>query len=176
MFLYRMNWAIVPLPLEHVLKVSAVVSAVVLLTNAMAAVYRLLGGVALDFMRNPLIASTPADFWRRWNVPAQQFLNEYAFTPAGGPRRAVRATLVTFAISGVVHEYVFGIAAGRVQGWQLLFFMLQGVAVVATMRIRPRGRITLLWIAGTWVFDLASSVLFFQSVNQVLPFYRIRDS
>jgi hypothetical protein len=174
--LYRVNWSTVWFPLEHVLKVAAVASAVVLLTKAAAAASRLLGGVALDFMNNPLVAPTPADFWRRWNVPAQQFLNEYTFQPAGGPRRAVRATLVTFAVSGLVHEYVFGVASGRVQGWQLLFFMLQGVAVVATMRIRPRGRITLLWVAGTWVFNLASSALFFLSVNQVLPFYRVSDS
>jgi D-alanyl-lipoteichoic acid acyltransferase DltB (MBOAT superfamily) len=173
--LSRANWSTVWFPLEHVLKVSAVASAVVLLTNALAAAYRLIGGVALDFMNNPLVAPTPADFWRRWNVPAQQFLNEYTFRPAGGPRRAVRATLVTFAVSGLGHEYVFGTATGQVQGWQLLFFMLQGVAVVATMRIRPRGRITLLWVAGTWVFNLASSALFSLSVNQVLPFYRLPD-
>jgi hypothetical protein len=103
-------------------------------------------------------------------------LTEYAFLPAGGPRRAVRATLVTFGVSGLVHEYVFGIASGRVQGWQLLFFMLQGVAVVATMRIRPRGRMMLAWVAGTAAFNLASSVFFFLCVNQVLPFYRVPDS
>src|SRR5262249_30335673 len=92
--LYPVNWSTVWFPLEHVLKVSAVAFAVVLVTNALAAAYRLIGGVALDFMNNPLVAPTPADFWRRWNVPAQQFLNEYTFRPAGGPRRAVRATLV----------------------------------------------------------------------------------
>jgi hypothetical protein len=172
----RVNWSTIPFALEHVLKVSVLAPAVVLLTNAVAAAYRLLGGIGLDFMNSPLAARTPADFWRRWNVPAQQFLNEYVFQPAGGPCRAVRATLVTFFVSGVVHEYVFGIASGRVQGWQLLYFMLQGVAVVATMRIRPQGRMTILWIAGTWMFSLASSVLFFLSVNQVVPFYWIPDS
>lgn len=175
-FLYRMNWSTVSFAVEHVLKVFAVVLGVVLLTNTMAAVYRLLGGVALDFMSYPLIASTSADFWRRWNVPAHEFLNEYAFMPAGGPRRAVRATLVTFGLSGMVHEYLFGIATGRVQGWQLLFFMLQGLAVAATLWIRPRGRVTPLWIAATWVFNMASAALFFKSVNQILPFYWASDS
>ena len=174
--LYRLNWLTVSFALEHVLKVTAVVSAVVLTSNAAAAVYRLFGGSALDPMSNLFVAPTPADFWRRWNRPAQQFLEEYAFKAAGGLRRPVRATLVTFGISGLLHEYVFGIASGRVQGCQLLFFMLQGFAVVATMRIRPRGRIAIPWIAGTWVFNLASSVLFFMSVNQVIPFYSIPDS
>jgi hypothetical protein len=175
MILFWINGSVV-LPLEHVSKVIAAVAAVVLTLNAAAAVWRLLGGTAMDLMRNPFVAVTPADFWRRWNIPAHQFLNEYAFKPAGGLRNPVRATLFTFFISGIVHEFVFGIAAGRVQGWQFLFFMLQGTAVVSTMRIRPRGRTKILWIAGTEAFNLASSVLFFMSVNQVLPFYSIPDS
>lgn len=169
--LWRQNWSAVPFALEHALKVSSIVLAVVLIVNALAAAYRLLGGKALDPMGNPITAKTPADFWRRWNRPAQQFFNEYAFIPAGGFRRAVRATLITFGVSGVVHEYVFGIAAGRIQGCQMLFFALQGCAVVATMHIRPTGRVLPLWIAGTLVFNLSTSVLFFRSVDAVLPFY-----
>jgi hypothetical protein len=175
LIVYRMNWSTVPFALEHVLRVTTVVSAVIFVLNAIAAVYRLLGGVAIDPMSNPFVASTPADFWRRWNQPAQQFFYEYAFMPAGGLHKVIRASLVTFGVSGMVHEYVFGIASGRVQGWQFLFFMLQGFAVVLTMRIRPRGPLTILWIAGTWTFNLVSSVLFFMSVNQVLPFYSMPD-
>ena len=114
LMLFQVNWP-VSFALEHVVKVFVVVSVVVLTTNALASGYRLLGGAAIDFMSNPLMACTPADFWRRWNVPAQQFLNEYAFKPAGGLRKPFRATLITFAISGIVHEYVFSIASGRVQ-------------------------------------------------------------
>jgi len=169
-FLFQIDWSS-SVALEYVLKVSAVVSAIVLATNAAAAGYRLVGGVASDFMGNPLIAPTPADFWRRWNIPAHQFLEEYAFKPAGGLRKPIRATLITFGISGIVHEYVFGIAAGRIQGWQFLFFIVQGVAVIATMRIRPKGRLVLLCVAATFVFNMASSVLFFVSVNRVVPFY-----
>jgi D-alanyl-lipoteichoic acid acyltransferase DltB (MBOAT superfamily) len=169
--LWRQDWSALPFALEHALKVSSVVLTVVLITNALAAGYRLLGGTALDPMRNPILAKTPADFWRRWNRPAHHFLNEYAFLPAGGFRRAVRATLATFGVSGLVHEYVFGIAAGRIQGYQILFFWLQGCVVVATMSIRPSGRFWSLWIAGTLVFNLSTSVLFFQSVDAVFPFY-----
>ena len=54
----------------------------------------------------------------------------------GGP---VFATLAVFAVSGLMHEYVFGVATGRVQGWQMLFFMVQGCAAAATLRVRPTG-------------------------------------
>jgi hypothetical protein len=76
----------------------------------------------------------------------------------------------------VCHEYVFGMASGRFQGWQFLFFVLQGCAAAATLRIKPEGPSALLWLAGTWAFNLISSFLFFLSVDQVLPFYFLRAS
>jgi len=172
--LFRLDWARIPFTVEHCAKAPAVVLAVALTLNAIAVVYRLLGGMAMDPMGDPLAARTPADFWRRWNRPTHQFLQAYAFNPAGGRRHAIRATLVTYAVSGIVHEYVFGIAAGRIQGCQMLFFILQGCAVAATLNLRPRGRRAIFWIAATWVFELATSILFFASVNQVLPFYSER--
>jgi hypothetical protein len=81
------------------------------------------------------------------------------------------ATLATFVVSGLIHEYVFGIASGRIQGRQFLFFSLQGCASLATMRARPTGPRSVIWIAGTTLFNLVTSVLFFQSVDDVLPFY-----
>lgn len=170
-FLFQEDWWTGWFALEHVAKVTVVVAAVIALTNAIAVVYRLVGSEARDFMNNPFIACTPADFWRRWNVPAHEFLNEYVFKPAGGLRHPVRAMLITFGISGLAHEYVFGIAAGRVQGWQLLFFLLQGVAAVANMNVKPKGRVLPICVVGVWVFNLASSVLLFASVNQIVPFY-----
>src|SRR5258708_7726703 len=50
-------------------------------TGAAVAVWRLLGGTARDPMNNPFASRTPADFWRRYNRPAQQFLYEDPFRP-----------------------------------------------------------------------------------------------
>jgi D-alanyl-lipoteichoic acid acyltransferase DltB (MBOAT superfamily) len=157
--------------LEHAVKVPAAVAAVALAANASACPARLLGVPALTPMDAPWAASTPADFWRRWNLPAQRFFHPYAFRPAGGPRRPILATLAAFAASGLTHEYVFGAAAGRLQGRQMLFFMLQGCAAAATMRVRPRGRAAAAWTLGTMAFDLLTAVLFFRSVDAVPPFY-----
>jgi hypothetical protein len=83
----------------------------------------------------------------------------------------MRATVATFVVSALVHEYVFGIALGRVQGYQTLFFLSQGLAVTATARLKPAGWKLWPWIAATLTFNLATSVLFFASINSVVPFY-----
>jgi hypothetical protein len=172
--LFACNWSDTSFALEHSIKVIATFSTVVSLGQLGASAYRLLGGAALDPMLAPAGASTPAEFWRRWNRPAQQFLETYVFRPAGGTHHPVRATLVTFAVSAALHEYVFGIAAGRLQGWQALFFALQGAATAASIRLRPTGRRLALGQFLTVTFNLANSVLFFRSVNSVLPFYSSR--
>jgi hypothetical protein len=79
--------------------------------------------------------------------------------------------LIVFLLSGIMHEYVFGIALGRVQGWQMAFFMIQGCAVVATMRAKPRAWRAVLWTGATFAFNIASGVLFVAAVNHLVPFY-----
>ena len=103
--------------------------------------------------------------------PTQQFFYEDIFKPAGGLRSPIRATLITFAVSTLIHEYVFGIVIGRVEGYQTAFFLLHGFAVAATERVKPQGYTAIPWIIATYAFNLTSSVLFFASVNSVVPFY-----
>ncbi|MGO9115677.1 MAG: MBOAT family O-acyltransferase [Thermoguttaceae bacterium] len=172
--LFSLDWSSVSFAVEHSLKVSILVFAVTIVVNTAASVWRLLGGTALDPMDHPAMARTPADFWRRWNRPAQQFFYEYAFLPTGGMRNSIRGTLCAFAVSGLVHEYVFGIATGYIHGWQILYFMLQGVAVAMTKRFRPRGWIEPLGISATIAFNLFAAVLFFKSVDGVFHFYSTR--
>lgn len=167
------DWSQAPFVVEHVVKVVASYCALMPLTQLGASGARLTGIAAFDPMRSPAAAETPADFWRRWNRPAQKFFEEYAFFPAGGLRHPKRATLMTFAVSAAVHEYVFGIAAGQLQGWQAMFFLTQGVAVAATIGRRFTRKRRWLAVGLTLAFNLTTSVFFFQSIDQVLPFYSI---
>jgi hypothetical protein len=171
---FSIDYSDLPFAIEHCCKVVTLVTTVILLANFSSRVWRLLGGNALEPMRNPAFAHTPADFWRRWNRPAHQFFQEYAFLASDGLRYPIRGILVAFAVSGIVHEYVFGIATGRVQGWQFLYFLLNGLATVATVRIRPQGWMVLPFVAATFAFNLALAVVFFKSVNAVFPFYSPR--
>jgi D-alanyl-lipoteichoic acid acyltransferase DltB (MBOAT superfamily) len=139
--------------------------------SAGSAGWRLVGGPARDYMNRPYLARTPADFWRRYNRTVQQFFSEDIFKSLdhrlGGPARIV----IVFLLSAALHEYVFGIATGRIQGYQTAFFLIQGVAAAATARERPRGWRSIVWAAGTALFVLLSSTLFFASMQGVVPFY-----
>ncbi|HKI72847.1 MAG TPA: MBOAT family O-acyltransferase [Verrucomicrobiae bacterium] len=170
-WLFRLDWSVQPFAIEHGTKVVALFCALVPAGAASSAIWRLGDGKTRDWFNAPFLSRTPADFWRRYNRPVQQFFREDIFRRVGGFRSPARATLVTFAISGLVHEYVFGVATGRVQGYQMIFFLINGCAVAATLRARPRGWQAVPWIAGTVAFNLASSVFFFASLNAVVPFY-----
>jgi hypothetical protein len=165
------DWSRTPFWAEHAAKVIPFYFALINLTGAFAAVWRLAGGTALDPFHHPAAAATPAEFWRRWNRPAAQWFHQHVFLPAGGFVHPVRATLTTFAVSALVHEYLFSITIGWVQGFQTAFFMIQGVAVVATARTRPGGWRRFAWAVGTFAFMLGTSVLFFASMNHVVRMY-----
>ena len=170
--LSRVDWSGVPFWLQHVAKTVAFAAAMMCIGQTFAALFRQLIGPALDPFDNPLAARTPAEFWRRWNRPFRDFFDEYVFRPSGGMRRPVFATLAVFAVSGLMHEYAFGVATGQAQGWQMLFFMVQGCAAAATLRIRPTDRAAPLWLAGTLAFNLATAMLFCRSMDGVIQFYQ----
>jgi len=172
--LFRVDWPRYPFAAEHSAKVIAFFLALIPFLGAVTSSWRLVGGRGRDFMDNPFAARTPADFWRRYNRPAQEFFREDVFKPLGGPRWPLRVALATFLVSALLHEYAFDMGAGRIQGYQSAFFLIQGVGVVATMRIRPKGPGRFPWIAATLVFNLATGVLFFASLNEVVPFYATR--
>ncbi len=162
----RWLWAV-----EHVSKVLAFMAAIVSGLEAAVALWRLLGGAARDYMDNPIAARTPAEFWRRYNRNMQQFFWLNVFRPFGGVRAPVRTTLLVFALSAVMHEYVFAVAMGRVQGYQTAFFLLQGLAVALTGGFKPRGWRAIPAVVGTLAFNLATAVLFFASIHGIAPFY-----
>jgi len=171
---WHTGWRGLPFAAEYAFKTAAFFLVVFPGGAAGAALWRLLGQPAREPMADPLAADSPADFWRRYNRIGGQFFHEDVFKPLKGIRRPIRGTLATFAVSGLLHEYLFVIAAGRVQGYQMAFFLLQGVAVVATLRVRPRGPAKILGIAATLAFNLATARLFFASFDEIWPFYERR--
>ena len=110
--LFRVDWDGRPFPAEHVGKVIAFFLAVLSGLALAASSWRLLGGRARDFMDNPAAARTPADFWRRYNRNMHEFFLKDVLVAAGGLRSPIRATLIVFGLSALIHEYLFSIAIG----------------------------------------------------------------
>lgn len=165
------DWTAWPFLLEHAVRAGLFFLMVLFLFQQLAALARMMGAYAIDPENRPFLARTPAEFWRRYNRWVSQFLQEDVFIPLGGRRHPVRVTMAVFALSGIGHEYIFYIATGRVLGYQMAFFLLQGMAVVLTLRVKPKGRAALAWGTATWTFNLLSSVLFFASLQGVGPIY-----
>ncbi len=161
------GWPAVSFWLDHAVKLVAVYLTTfnggMVLTTALL---RLLGSNVLDLVRSPGLAHSPADFWRRYNRNAGQFLGEHVFVPLGGHRTPRRAILVTFIINGLFHEYVGAMLAGRVTGYLLAFFIVQGLGVALTFRTRLRSPVAqTAGTALTLVFNYLTTILFFEAVD-----------
>ena len=135
-------------------------------------IMRGLGVAVIDQTRDPALATTPADFWRRYNREAGRFFYANVFKPIGGLRHPRGAIVVTFLVNGALHEYLAWILVGSIQGYQMTFFALHGLATAITFDLRPRGALArAVGLAVTLVFVYLTSVLFFASVSQFFPWY-----
>lgn len=170
--IFKIDWASYPFLLEHAAKSTAVGAWHVWAFQANTALWRLAGAPAAFFStRNVLLAHSPADFWRRWNRPMNRWLCVNVYMPLGGRRHPLLATMAAFAISGLIHEYLFGVALQRVTGYPTAFFLLQGLATVLTRRFKPAGWVRIPAIALTLAFITISTVLWFIPISDGLPFY-----
>ncbi len=169
--LFSLDWSHVPFLVEHVGKVTALMLAITNGLTGGAAIWRLSGGTARDFMDRPFIAKTPADFWRRYNRNVQQFFWQNLFNGKRSRHAPIRTMILVFGLSALLHEWLFLAAVGRFQGYQIAFFAVQGLAAALTARVKVRGKHVVLWVAGTLAFNLVTSVLFFASIHAVAPFY-----
>ncbi len=170
--IFKVDWAGYPFLLEHAAKSTAVLAWHIGAFQANTALWRLAGAPAAYFTtRSVLRAYSPAEFWRRWNRPMYRWLLENIYKPMGGRRHPMLATMAAFAVSGLFHEYIFGVALQHVTGYPTAFFLLQGLATVLTRRFKPTGWVRLPAILLTLAFMTASTILLFIPVGDQLPFY-----
>lgn len=170
--LFLIDWSGLPFLLEHAAKMTVLFLLWFRTMDICTALTRLSGQYAITPCEQPTAARSPADFWRRYNRVIGLALYENVFKPVGGRRHPVRATLVVFAVSGLIHEYIFLHVVGRAQGYQMLFFMLQGLGVACTLRLGPTGVAAIAWGAATYAFNIITSVIFVASVQALVPFYQ----
>jgi hypothetical protein len=127
---------------------------------------RTLGVRMIDLSRDPILAVTPADFWRRYNRNAAQFLCEDVFKPLGGRRHPRQMIMATFLINGLGHEYLAWQFVGSICGYQTLFFAIHGVAAAFTYDVHPRTvRSRVMGRSLTLILLFVTSILFFHSIG-----------
>ena len=105
---------------------------------------------APPIMDAPLRSTSVAEFWgRRWNGAFNDLALGLVFRPVARRTGVALATLVAFAVSGLIHEFVISLPAGAGFGLPTGYFVLQGLAILAQRKLAAlRGDIT------GWLFTM----------------------
>jgi len=104
----------------------------------------------------PLKSSTLSEFWtQRWNRPFVEMDRQLMIRPLSRVVGLRWAVFGVFLISGLLHELALSYPSGSGYGGPLLYFAIQGAAVLAEKRIKVRSRII------TWAVILLPIPLLF---------------
>jgi len=136
--------------------------------HLLALFWQAMGIAARPLMRMPVAARSLGEFWSiRWNRGFNDLVRKHLFLPARRRLGLTAATLLTFLASGVVHELVISVPARGGYGLPTLYFLLQGLGIVAEhsrlgeragLHRGIRGRLFALTIAAApahWLFHPA---------------------
>jgi hypothetical protein len=162
-------------PLDHAAKLVVFVVTIESLSRLLWGLERLAGYATTPIVDQAYLATTPGDFWRRWNPRVGQWLYLNVFRPSGGRRAPIRGVFLTFLFSGLFHEVGFAVATSRFTGCQFTFFMLQAPAVAISNRLQaaidragPGLRAIARALTVLWFY--VTSVYFLEGVDRIFPF------
>jgi alginate O-acetyltransferase complex protein AlgI len=124
------------------------------LFHLLSLAWRQAGVRAEPVMQNPLRATSAADFWGgRWNTAFNELAFRFAFRPLRRWTTPAVATLAAFGLSGMIHELVISVPARGGYGRPTLYFLIQGLGVLAE-RTRAGHRLGLGHGLRGWLFTL----------------------
>lgn len=138
-------------------------------SNLLTALAWLTGRPVHPLFDRPLASESLSDFWtRRWNRPYVD-MNRHLFMPLLRRFLPLRASVFgVFLVSGLLHEMAISYPAGGGWGGPLLYFAIQGVAVLLERRWRIRSRPL------TWAIILIPLPLLFHETFRsqlIVPFF-----
>lgn len=126
---------------------------------------RCMGFSLMQNFRQPYLATSVKDFWRRWHISLSSWFSDYVYIPLGGnrvkPLRHHANLFTTFLVSGIWHGANFTFVA-----WGAYHGVLQCLhTATKKMRARLSGRVTtgfgmvitfILMVLG-WIFFRANT-------------------
>jgi predicted ABC-type sugar transport system permease subunit len=112
------------------------------------------------------------EFWgQRWNIITSAWHRAFIFWPLARRRCAGVGVFCCFLVSGALHAWPMLVALGPVAALRtVVFFVLQGVAVLAESRLRIHTWPVALARVWTLVILLASSPLYIDPVLRLFGF------
>ena len=109
---------------------------------------------ARPIFRAPVWARSLGDFWgSRWNLAFRELAYRNVFRPLATRLGTGGASLMTFVVSGLVHELVISVPAGACYGLPTAYFLVQWLGVLVERSAWGRG-IGLGRGFGGWLFAL----------------------
>jgi hypothetical protein len=105
-------------------------------SNVAIGLARLAGDTPPENLRRPWLATSVAEFWRRWHASLSAWLRDYVYVPLGGGRRgAIRNVAVAFLVAAAWYGWsitkILGYQAYPPRAWRrlLLCALFNAVAV-----------------------------------------------
>jgi hypothetical protein len=98
---------------------------------ALALFWQRQGIYAPPLMNCPIVAASLSDFWgKRWNSGFRDIVFGIFFIRLARRFGTTAAAIITFLVSGLIHELVITFPAGAGYGLPTLYFTLQGAALL----------------------------------------------
>jgi predicted DCC family thiol-disulfide oxidoreductase YuxK len=101
--------------------------------------WRIAGVDAKPIMNAPIKATSLSEFWGwRWNGAFNHLVLDLFFRRMARSSGIVKATLIAFLISGLIHELVISVPARGGYGLPTAYFLLQGFGIIAQRKLEIR--------------------------------------
>ena len=100
------------------------------LFNLLAALWRWMGVETYELFRSPLKSNSLKEFWgKRWNLAFSEMSTIISFRPLRGIIGVEKAIIVSFLLSGLLHEIVISFPVNSGYGLPMLYFIIQAAAM-----------------------------------------------
>jgi D-alanyl-lipoteichoic acid acyltransferase DltB (MBOAT superfamily) len=116
---------------------------------------RILGIELSVNFRHPWLATSPADFWRRWHITLSSWLRDYVYIPLGGNRNGryslATSLVITFVLGGLWHGAAWNFVLWGLLHSSLILISRAASQLKLNIPVIPATLITFIIISASWL-------------------------